>query len=232
MSEDGRFSGSFETPAVVKPADQDHGFFAPAAATQAAPPSQFGAPPPHVPFGAPAGYGQPPYPPVQRRGLPVWAIVAICVPVVVVVLGVLAAIAIPVFLNQRSTPVMPDSIRGVARSTDPAMTQAVDTVRKQLTQQNPGRKVDAAGYGTIDAGYLLIGMNLRVDAAREFGDFGITSALTSFGDVQCGTSTDHASLCLHAGTRGTIEVAQFGGGDVSQLAAETATVWSAQHFGG
>jgi hypothetical protein len=197
------------------------------------PPGQFGPPPPQVPFGGPPAYGQPPYPPVKRSGLPVWAIVAICVPAGVVVIAILAAIAIPVFLNQRSTPVMPASLGGASRSSDPTMTHAVDGVHTQLSKQNPGAKVDVAGYGSLATGYLLMGLNRRVDGPREFSDFGVTTALTSFGEVQCGTSNDHASLCLHTGTRGTVEVAQFGpsAGDLAQLAAETNKVWAEQPFG-
>ena len=169
---------------------------------------------------------------MQRRGLPVWAIVAICVPAGLVVLGILAAIAIPVFLNQRSTPVMPDSIRGVARSTDPAMTQAVDEIKKQVLKQNPGHKVGTAGYGSLDAGYVLMGTNMRVDGASEFASLGVTGGQTSFGDDQCGTNTaNRASLCVHVGIRGSIEVLQFGTADLSQLAAETDKVWAAQPFG-
>jgi hypothetical protein len=193
-------------------------------------PAQFG--PPASPVAAPGQFGPPPYPPVQRRGLPVWAIVAICVPAAFVVLGILAAIAIPVFLNQRSTPVMPNSISGVPRSTDPAMTQAVDEVKKQVLKQNPGHKVDTAGYGSLDAGYVVMGTNMRVNGASEFASLGLTSGQTSFGDDQCATNAaNRASLCVHVGTRGSIEVLQFGTTELSTLAAQTDKVWSAQPFG-
>lgn len=92
----------------------------------APPAGQFG-PPPVAPFGAgsPAVYA--PYPAVQQRGgLPGWAIAAICVPVVLIVMAILAAIAIPTFLDQRerasaeaTTITLPEAVEGLPRSTDP-----------------------------------------------------------------------------------------------------------------
>jgi hypothetical protein len=258
MSEDSRFDGHPGTPAGGKAARQDYGFFtsAPAAApTQfAGPPAsatapppgqalpqaahdQFGPPPaarpaPPVAHGSPPVYGQPPYPPAPRGGLPVWAIVAICVPAALVVLGILAAIAIPVFLNQRSTPVMPDSIRGVSRSTDPAMTDTAAHSRDQLRRANPGAKIDAAVYGTSRSGYVLIGANLRMNPSQEFGTLGATDAPMYFGTTQCATAAQsHVSLCVHIGTRGSVELLALGGSNLSQLATDTAKAWSAQPFG-
>ena len=58
-------------------------------------------------------------------GLPTWAIVAICVPVGFVILAVLAAIAVPVFVNQRDKAVVaattvstPAQISGMSASTN------------------------------------------------------------------------------------------------------------------
>ena len=51
---------------------------------------------------APPGYPAYPYPvpPAQSRGLPIWAIVLIVVGVLAIAAGFLAAIAIPMFVNQ------------------------------------------------------------------------------------------------------------------------------------
>jgi hypothetical protein len=233
MTEDSRFSGSSGTPAGSDGADQDFGFFtsAPAAA-----PTQFGPPPaplaPPVPYGPPPAYGQPPYPPVQRSGLPVWAIVAICVPAALVVLGILAAIAIPVFLNQRSKPVMPASIRGVPRSTDTNLTDTATQIRDRMSRENPHSLTDAASYGTAKSGYVLVGANLRINPSQEFGDLASTGGLMSFGATQCATNAQsHVSLCVHTGTRGSVELVALGGSDLAQLAADTDKAWSAQPFG-
>jgi hypothetical protein len=198
------------------------------------PPPQFGPPPPQ--FGAPASfgaqptYGPPPYPPAPRRGLPAWAIVAICVPAGLVVLGILAAIAIPVFLNHRNAPLMPDTLGGLSIATESTMTQTADEVRKEVTKQNPGRKVDVASYGTVQTGYLLMGLNVRVDSTREFRDLGATGAPVTIGEVQCATGTERISMCLRTGLRGSVEVMRFGTTDLSQLAAVTQEAWAEQPF--
>ena len=169
---------------------------------------------------------------MQRSGLPVRAIFAICVPVGLVVVAILAAIAIPVFLNQRSAPVVPDSLGGLARSTGPG-TETVERARQQLSKQIPGGEVGMALYGTTSTGYLLMAVHPPVDQAREFAEFGLTGAPTSFGDVQCASNpARHASACLRSGARGSVEVLQFrADSDLAQLAAVTGAAWSAQPFG-
>jgi hypothetical protein len=201
-------------------------------------PAQFG-PPPGAPMAPPASYGPapgylapPPYPPVQRSGLPVWAIVAICVPAGLVVLGILAAIAIPVFLNQRSTPVAPQQLGGLTMTTDPQLKNAVSSVRDELARHDQNVKTSAAGYGTLTDGFVLMAFNARVDPAREFRDLGATTPPQSFGNVQCATNTtDHASMCLRTSLRGSVEVAAFGDApDFTRLAAVTDEAWSAQPY--
>jgi hypothetical protein len=70
------------------------------------------------------------YPPVRRPGRPPWAIVAICVPAVLVSFAILAAVAIPTFLNQRdkaiaaeTTVAMPVELVGLPPSPDTAARQ-------------------------------------------------------------------------------------------------------------
>jgi hypothetical protein len=205
---------------------------------QFAPPSQFAPPPPGqfaaaAPFGAPVGHPQQSYPPVQqRRGMPAWAIVAICVPAALIVVGILAAIAIPVFLNARNTPVAPESLGGMSATTDPQMTQAVTTVKDQLTRDNTAIKVEAAGYGTMTNGYVLMALGARVDTNREFGDLGATNGTQSFGDVQCAVNaTNHVSLCLRTSLRGAVELVSFGGITLPALAQVTNEAWAAQPYG-
>jgi hypothetical protein len=222
-----RAAPAYLPPAAAAPA-------IPAQATPAAG-NQFGPPPSPLaqPWqsGPPAAPGQP-YPAVARRGLPAWAIVAICVPVGFIFLGILAAIAIPVFLNARSTPVMPESVHGVGRTSDPVLTQNMRNVRDGLLRKNPGSKIDVAGYGAMNSGYVVVGANLRLDATREFTSMGSSAAPMLFGEIQCGTNiSSHISMCLRVGTRGSVEVMAIGGSDLSELAVETSKVWSAQPFG-
>jgi hypothetical protein len=164
--------------------------------------------------------------------MPVWLIVAICVPVGLIFVGILAAIAIPVFLNQRSTPVMPDNVRGVARTTDPVLTQTAQSTRDGLLRNNPKGKIDVAGYGDMKSGYVVVGANLRMNAAQEFGSMGNDVAPTAFGEIECATDTrSHVSMCLRVGTRGSVEVMAIGGSELSDLALETSKVWGAQPYG-
>jgi hypothetical protein len=243
MGEDSRFGGSFGGSAGAgSNNDRDLGFFAggppPApAAPYVPPPSQYGGPPtqygaPPTQYGAPPMFGPGPYSPQQRSGLPVWAIVAICVPVGLIVLGILAAIAIPVFLNQRNTPVTPDRLGGLGRSTDPVMNGTLDSMQGLLSK-NTRVKSAAAAYGVVAEGYVLIAFNAHADADAEFRDLGATTPVQSFGDVQCATDAGaRATLCLRTGPRGAVEVVAFGSPDVTRLAAVTDEAWRAQPFGG
>jgi hypothetical protein len=209
MSEDDRFGGG-------------SGPWVDATPSPIAPPAQ---------FAADAAYGQSPYAPVRRRRLPTWAIVAICVPGGFVVLMILAAIAIPVVLNLRSAPVMPDSVGGLTRSTDPGVINVVEQLRKQATSQQSRGKMRVAGYGTVSSGYLVLGLNGRIDETKEFSDLGATEAPKSFGDVRCASSKARtASACLRTATQGSIEIVRLGTDDLSLLATETAKAWAAQPF--
>ncbi len=99
----------------------------PGFATSAAPTA-----PPAQPTSPPASLTLPPvyptslpgYPtaPPPQTGLPAWAIVALCVPVVFIVIAILAAVAIPTFLNQReeaiaakTTVTLPETVEGLER---------------------------------------------------------------------------------------------------------------------
>jgi hypothetical protein len=194
-----------------------------------APTAPFG-PPPQV-YG-PGGYPPQPYGPPKRGGLPVWAIVAICVPTVFIVLGILAAIAIPVFLNVRNTPVAPDQLGGLSASTDPQMNRTVEAISKGLANDAKGVKTEVAGYGTLSGGYVLLAFSTRVDPDGEFRDLGATGTWQIFGDVQCATSANgDTSMCMHTSLRGAVEVATFGTVDLAKLAVVTDEAWAAQPFG-
>ena len=124
----------------------DLGFFGAPSAPSAPPPSQFAPPPnqlgtaPVAPFGsgAPAVYA--PYPALQQRGgIPGWAIALIAVAASLFVVMVLAAIAIPVFLNQRAkaaTPHIPQQLFGMSRSSDQVLNQKVE----EQAASGPGQR--------------------------------------------------------------------------------------------
>jgi hypothetical protein len=202
--------------------------------------NQFGSPPaapqfaPPVQFNAPGGFPQQPYAygPPKRGGLPVWAIVAICVPLAFIGIGILAAIAIPVFLNSRSAPVAPAQLGGLSQSTDPQMNRAVESISRELGKDAPGVKTEIAGYGTLTGGYVLLAFSTRVDPDGEFRDLGATGTWQIFGDVQCATSANgDTSMCMHTSLRGAVEVATFGTVDLAKLAVVTDEAWAAQPFG-
>jgi hypothetical protein len=197
------------------------------------PPGQFGGPPPPGQFGGPPPiYAAPEYSPGKRGGLPVWAIVAICIPAGLVVLGILAAIAIPVFLNQRNTPVAPATLGGLATSTDPQMNTAVSSIRTELAKRNQSVKSKVAGYGGLRTGYVLMSFGARVDAKGEFQDLGATTPAVTIGDEQCASNpANNVSMCLRTSLRGGVEVASFGQVDLTKLAAITDEAWKAQPFG-
>jgi hypothetical protein len=191
MSEDSHFGASSGSPAGGKSANQDYGFFAstpagapsqlggqpagamspPAAASPGQPaPGQYSPPPPAPPgpFGAPPPYGPPAYPAPPRSGLPVWAIVAICVPVAFVMLGILAAIAIPVFLNQRDKAVaaatsvsLPDEIAGLSPSGEATLRDQLEGMENSLPRCGCFGRPQATVY--IDPGRTHA---LTVGAAR------------------------------------------------------------------
>jgi hypothetical protein len=78
--------------------------------------------------------GYAPYTVQQRGGMPGWAIALIAIVASVSVLMVLAAVAIPTFLDQRArahTPQIPDRIGQLTRSTDPSAQQQAQALADQ-----------------------------------------------------------------------------------------------------
>jgi hypothetical protein len=87
----------------------------------------FGAAPPVYPAGK------------QRGGMPGWAIALIAVVLGLVIVFVLAAVAIPVFLNQRAkagTPHIPQQLVGMSRSSDQVLNQKV----REQAASGPGQR--------------------------------------------------------------------------------------------
>jgi hypothetical protein len=241
MSQDNQFGGFGGTPSGGSRAADEYGFFAsgppgpPSPAPVSSPPQ---APQPQSPVGAALAPGSPfapAYRPAGRRVLPVWAIVsivAICVLASFVVLGIVAAIAIPVFLNAHNTPVAPATLGGISRTADPQMSQTVVGAQADARAHNPHIKSLAAGYGTLPSGYLLLSIATPLSYDRELGGLGATTPVRSFGDVRCVSApSSNTNVCMRVGTRGSVEVASFGTVDLSALAAATDEAWGAQPFG-
>lgn len=123
---------------------------------QPAQPGQFGAPNPVTP-----GYYGPPHTPA-RSGFPKWAIALIVVVAAVPLLGIIAAVAIPVFLNQRNqadlkaTSVsLPATIGTMTLSTSAADTKiATDTIANY--SDGHVRDVVAGVYANTDGSRTIV----------------------------------------------------------------------------
>lgn len=243
MSDDNRTSEPFGTPAAGKAAGQNLDYFAPAAvgpraaASQfggvpapPAAPSQFGPPPvgpmaPPPTFGAPPVYGQQPYQPAQRSGLPVWAIVAICVPVVLVVLAIVASIAIPVFLTQRDKAVaaattvsIPDQLNGMSTSANAdlrAQVQGLFSSMPSCTCFDPpvtSIYTDAGNTHAVVVGAAKVNSRFSADARATFVRNFWQSVRSSSG-AQVGEARDEDAGKLG----GTMSCASLAGGATGQI---------------
>jgi hypothetical protein len=203
----------------------------------AAPPfgtPQYAAPPYGAPPFGPPPYGPPPFghPPTGRPGLPGWGIALIAGGSIVLILAVLSVIAIPVLLSQRSTPVTPEQLGGLGRSTDPQLTSAETDIHNDVVRLNPGVRTATAVYGTMTAGYVLLSLAAPLDTAQELHNLGGTSPPVNFGDVLCATNAStQTSACVRTSARGSVEVATFTSADLARLAVITREAWRAQPFG-
>lgn len=119
---------------------------------------------PHV--HAPQAPGTAPVP--AKGGMPAWAIVLIVVPVAFVIIGILAAIAIPVFLNQREK-----AADAAARTSVHEVAAAITFLRADHPDEIP--TVEAFGSAvTID--YASGGGDLvALEQGVAFGGFTATS---------------------------------------------------------
>jgi hypothetical protein len=122
----------------------------------AIPPSYVPVPPSYVPI--PDGTPPPIYPPsfvmapppATKKGIPTAAKVAIGIVVGFVLVAILAAIAIPVFLNRKPpavTLLLPRTLQGSTQLTTPAAQQAVSQLRSSVTGNISFTDPQAAIYG-------------------------------------------------------------------------------------
>jgi hypothetical protein len=101
------------------------------------------------------GYGPPPAP---RSGLPLWLVALIATAMALVVLGIVAAVAIPVFISQRAksqwdatTVLLPGSVAGLDRLTG----TKVDALIKTMAEP-PIQAKDVGAYGTLGPKIVLV----------------------------------------------------------------------------
>lgn len=200
--------------------------FAPPPGHFAPPPGQFGNAP-VTPFGAtPPGYS--PFPVVQQPGgMPGWAIALIAVAGGLVFVMVLAAVAIPVFLNQRAkataaatTVTLPETLEGLQRLRTP---EAEAAVRAQLDSMPTELLKDAQGAAYTDGDQRTIFVQIaRFRRVAEPGDVddvinGFHHGVTS--DLPAGVTTsewrDRASGLLG----GRISCATLQGDSTGQICA-------------
>jgi hypothetical protein len=168
--------------------------FAPPPSQFAAPPSPFAAPP--SPFGAPlvTPFGTAPpayatYPAVQQRGgIPGWLIALIAVVVGFVIIAVLAAVAIPVFLDQRAKAtaagstipeapaiVLPATVEGLSRSTDPEVQARMQSLLRGL----PSAVSDGQGAIYTDgSAHTIVLMSARF--AHRVGPAEMSNVMAGF----------------------------------------------------
>lgn len=154
------FGGASAAPSVVAQAGTAP---APARFGEAAPtgylPVDVAAPPSVVPQGV-AAYPYQLAPP-PRSGLPGWAIALIAVAAGLLIVMVLAAVAIPTFLNQRSkanaaatTVTLPETLDGLERVRDPEV-DAVIQRQLETAPRTPLRDTQGAAYSDGE-GHIVV----------------------------------------------------------------------------
>lgn len=158
---------------------------------QRAVPNQFGPPPiqfgtaPVTPFGAepPAAYS--PYPVAQKRGgMPGWAIALIALGVGFIIVAVLAAVAIPVFLDQRerervasTTITFPEAVEGLPRSTD---AEAQERLQSLLAGMPSGMRDPQGAIYTDGSAQTIVLMSARFP--RPAGPADMRDLMAGFDD--------------------------------------------------
>lgn len=202
---------------------------APVYPAQPAPTAWPAAPGPYPPGGFPPPvWGQPAHvapPTAMSSGVKVLIGLAVGLAALVVI-GILAAIAIPVFLNQRSAMTTPPVVLGLPRMTDAA---SLAEAERFLALPMPGHKV-AASYGRDGQPVVVVGGSSHPMRQGEVQDFfqgaerryTQSAAFLRFVDVDPGTrggemrcagmTTDRgpATLCLFADRRGYGVITVYG----------------------
>jgi hypothetical protein len=169
MSDDRKPSYEFflsPQPATSSPPALTDTALTPPASGPVLPDNVYLGPPPGTVLPAPTGsappaWNQPGYgygPPPPRSGLPLWLVALIATAMALVILGILAAIAIPVFLNQRAksqwqatSVALPGSFAGLDRLSG----TKVDALIKTMAQP-PIEAKDVGAYGTLGPDIVVV----------------------------------------------------------------------------
>lgn len=226
------FGGARPTPPIGPPATGQFG---------AAPGNQFGAAPAVAtvppPVYAPPVYGTPPIygpPPGRRRGgLPGWVIVLICVSLVPIVIGVLAAIVIPVFLNQRAkaldvatTVTFPANIGDLSRETGP---EVEEQLRLMLSGAPAGVRESQGAIYSGQSKHTLLVWSARLPKGSGSGD--LNDAIAGFQDGLLKNTPPGVTVSEPADRDagrlgGRINCATYGGAMIGQicLAVDSAVI--------
>ena len=205
-------------------------------------PSQFqtfGAPQPgYVPWSYPA-------PAQQRSRFPVWAIVILACAGGLVMVLVLAAVAIPVFLNQRNksaaagyTVSTPDQVDGFSRSTVGRAKTAIDATMGSLSPAEAARTTalvytDSSGtirvLVVVEKRVVPVGQVDDAIAGEEHGFGQSTGTSLRFdpvstgslgGQMECSVMDARRSVCMfaNAGSFGSVILANPQGGEAGAAA--------------
>jgi hypothetical protein len=207
----------------------------PAPPQYGAPPAATYPPPPGYPAGYPAGYAAPGFGPPPQAGRSTGAKVAIGIAIAagsLVVLGILAAIAIPVFLNQhakaiaaRTSVTLPDSVAGYAKLPAAAQ-QSVQSLVAQMPAEGHAQGA-VYGHGVTPDVVVIVGSHVLTasdqrdylaavnDSERKASGLEEASVPAGplGGTLQCGSSPDgRRTDCafVDAGAFGVIDVVGTG----------------------
>jgi hypothetical protein len=215
------------------------------------PPNQFGPPPPTqvgaranqfgTPVAAPPGWQAAPA--ARRGGLPGWAIGLIVGAAGLVVLSILAAVAVPVFLNQRAKAVyqattmqFPGAVDGLTRNAaDPTAERLAAAVQRQADAQQGLFVMRGAAYGDATSGsidYVITGhatrsltmleqTSIRLGMVNASGKQG--AALTTEppgrlgGDFRCAATGQKGTMCFATDPAGIVVIVIVGGDQAGQV---------------
>jgi hypothetical protein len=158
-----------------------------------------------LPGAAPAVWPSQPYAPPPRTGMPGWAIGLIAGGAALFVVALLAAVALPTFLDQRAraqTPHIPDRIGALTRSSDPAVQAQLDVMSSSMG--DGVSDLEAAVFVDVSGAPAVL-----VITGREVGDHGeenFDHATVDFrAGLQNGLPQDHSlgpTVPVDAGTVG------------------------------
>jgi len=172
----------------------------------------------------------PPAPPSTggRRTL----IVVVAVIVVALVAG--GAFVASRVANSHKAIVIPSTLGGLNKATDPQVTSAADQFRSQATSALNGVATDVGAYGSAGEGQIALLVGARGNASSDEFFQGVASGAsdipppTTVGNSQCvSASAEQIAVCMRSG--GGLTVAVFlTGSDTSKASSMVDEAWDQQ----